>query len=131
MPADGEINQKNMEKRILTIIQERMEQMENDYLMSLIVLKACVPDSSVPLFNIDALEEKAEAYVAKIQPSSDSDSYLTVKEAMSILNVSRSTLFEFRKRGWLTSYPRERNVYLRSSEVRSLRKKYSEWKGKV
>ena len=135
MSADGEINQKNMEKRILTIIQERMEQMENDYLLSVLLLKAYAPDRPLPSYSPKSVKEFVDISLLPVRNTGKSGGpqkkYMTIKEAMSVLKVSRTTINRLRKEGALTSYYRKRNVILLASEIHHLVETYSKIRGKI
>lgn len=120
-----------MEHVIIEAIQKRLEQLEMECLKNLILLKTFAPGDPIPLFSVEVLEEKAIEFLAKKKIRHEEERFLSIKEAMSVLNVSRTTLLKLRKQGKLTTYNQKRNVFLDFSEVKKLLKTYSEMKGKV
>lgn len=120
-----------MENLILQTIKKRFKQLEMECLMNLIALKALGPDEPVPLFDLEELENKAIDYLVKNQIIPEQKKYLSIKEAMDILKVSRTTLATLRNEGLLTTYEHRRNIYLCRLEVKELLKTYSKMKGKV
>ena len=120
-----------MKTLISKIVTERLKELEGEYLMSLIIMKTFIPDDPVPLFNTEAMEKKVNDYLSEMDIFTAEDSYMTIKEAMDFLKVSRNTLFLLRKQGMLTSYSGQGGVYLLRKEVEKLLKTYSKKKGKI
>lgn len=121
----------SMKAHILKIVTDRLKELEIEYFMSLVVMKTFAPENPLPLLNMEAMEKNISEYLAAMNISFEKDSYMTIKEAMALLNVSRNTLFLLRKKGVLTSYFRQGSIYLLRKEVEELRKTYSRKKGKT
>src|SRR5690625_3404091 len=105
-----------MENMIVEVVQKRLEELEKDCLVNAYFLKKYAPDVPIPTYHPDLLKEIPVFYECKqcekrkrgIHPSP----FMTVKEAASILKVSRNTIDRWRGKDMLTSLYRERNVIL-------------------
>lgn len=120
-----------MKALILKTIAERIEQVENEYLMFLIFIKMVAPKEPTPVLNMEALEKKMNEFLAEINIPFEEDPFLTLKEAASFLKISRNTLYLLRKQGKLTSYEGKNGKYLHREDVEELLETYSKKKGKI
>lgn len=124
-----------MKTHIVNIVIERLKQLENEYLTNAMLLATFAPDYPIPVYKPDMIKEKVMLNnlcgFCSCTKKEKWKKYMTVKEAMAVLNVSRNTIHRMRKEGILTSFYKNRAVAILTSEVEQVLETYSKMKGKI
>ncbi len=124
-----------MKTLILKTVTERLKQLESEYLTSVLLLETYAPDYPIPEYKPDMIKEKTIplrcGICSRHNKEAVQEEYMTIKEAMAALRVSRNTINRWRKEKILTSFYRKRTVALLTSEVERLTETYSKVRGKI